>query len=205
MDPKLYSDYYKTDFGKEVLRIEVEYLHKELKNSKRVLSIGCGPALHEIIFANHHPEMEFFGLDISREMLFQAPKTPVNLDLIQCNAEQLCLKDNCIDMIYFIFSFEFIPDIEAALEEVKRVLVQNGKVIFMVSNIESWYIQNELSEAESYIRRKLNNLDSHYLQGVISKYLVVSSKELKLGIRGKEVFETDDPKWAALHVIKASK
>ena len=100
MDPKLYSDYYKTDFGQEILRIEVEYLIHELKGSKKVLSIGCGPALHEIIFAQQHPEMDFYGLDISREMMYQAPKTPINLDLIQCNAEQLCLRNNCIDLIY---------------------------------------------------------------------------------------------------------
>ena len=123
MDSKQYSDYYNTDFGQEILRIEVDYLSHELEASKRVLSIGCGPALHEARLANLLPEIDFIGLDISKDMLSQAPKLPTNIDLILCNAEQLCLKDNCIDLIYFIFSFEFISAIETALEEVKRVLM----------------------------------------------------------------------------------
>jgi len=205
MDPKLYSDFYKTDFGQEILRIEVEYLTHELKGSKRVLSIGCGPALHEILLAKQHPDMEFYGLDISRDMLFQAAKPPTNMDLILSNAEQLCVKENCIDLIYFIFSFEFISDIETTLEEVKRVLMPHGTVIFMVSNIESWYIQKELSEADSYIRRKLMQLDSQNLQNTILKYLVITSTEFMLGIRGEEVFDSEDPKWASLLVIKAVK
>ena len=205
MDTKLYSDFYKTVFGQEILQRELEFIDKELNGCERVLSIGYGLAIHEVQLAKLHPDIEMVGLDISKDMLAQAPGLPKNVDLILGNAEQLSIKDKSIDFIYFIFSFEFIPDIENTLREAKRVLIPNGKTIFMVANKNSWYVKKELDESNSYLKRKFENLDLENLCKIISKYLDITSTKLMLGIRDNKVFESEDPKWASLYMIKAIK
>lgn len=205
MDSKRYSDFYKNEFGQEILKREVEFLEEELNGCKKVLSIGCGPAIQEVCLANSNPEIELIGLDISKDMLSQAPRLPSNVDLVLCDVEKLCLKDESIDLVYFLTSLEFASDVDKALEETKRVIKQNGRAIFMVANIKSWYVQKELREVDSYIMRNYENMESEKLQRIISKYLTITSTSLMLGIHEEDVFESEDPKWASLIVIKTTK
>ena len=205
MKSKSYSDFYKTSFGQEILKIEVEFINKEIKGCKKILSIGCGPALHEVQLANLNFETEIIGLDISKDMLAQAPKLPYNVDLILGNAEDLCFKDDSFDFIYFLTSLEFTRNIDKSLLETKRILKPNGRAIFMVANINSWYIQKELKEIDSYIKQNLENMDSEKLKPIISKYFKITSTKLMLGINKEVIFESQDPKWASLFAIKSIK
>lgn len=205
MRSKHYSDFYKTSFGQEILKREVGFIKDELNECKKVLSIGCGSALHEAQLANLNPETEIIGLDISKDMLSQVPKLPNNVDLILGNAENLCFKDDSFDLIYFLTSLEFTNDVEKTLLETKRILKPNGRAIFMVANINSWYVQKELREVNSYIKRKIKDMEEENLKKIISKHLKIISFKLMLGIHKEEIFESEDPKWASLIVIKSIK
>jgi ubiquinone/menaquinone biosynthesis C-methylase UbiE len=205
MSSKRYSDFYRTNFGMEILKREVEFIEKELSGCKRILSIGCGPALHEVQLARSSPDIELIGLDISKDMLSQAPKLPKNVDLILGGAEQLPLRNESIDLVYFMTSLEFTSDVESALNETKRVMKPGGKAIFMVANIKSWYVQKELAEVDSYIKRNYENMDAENLKKIISRYLEINSMTLMLGIRGENIFDSEDPNWASLIVLKTTK
>lgn len=205
MGSKSYSDFYKTSFGQEILVREVEFIKKDLKGCKKVLSIGCGPALHEAQLANSNPETEIIGLDVSKDMLAQARELPTNVDLILGNAGKLCFKDDSFDLVYFLTSLEFTSDVDKTLLETKRILKPGGRAIFMMANINSWYVQKELKEVDSYIKRKLENIDSEKLKPIISKYFKITSTKLMLGIHKEEIFESEDPQWASLFVIKSIK
>lgn len=205
MDVKHYSDFYFTSFGREILAREVEFIKKELSGCKRILSIGCGPAFHEVQLARSSPDIEFIGLDISMAMLSQAPKLPKNVDLILGGAEQLPLQNESVDMIYFMTSLEFTSHVENALKETKRIMKPGGKAIFMAANIKSWYVQKELAEVDSYIKRKHEDMDAENLKKVISRYLDIISIKLMLGINGENIFDSEDPNWASLIVIKTTK
>ena len=69
-----YLKFYNSEFGKEVLKRELEIVESRLKGCKIVLSIGCGPAFLEARLHQLHPEINITGLDNSKEMIVRAEK-----------------------------------------------------------------------------------------------------------------------------------
>lgn len=200
-----YVDFYRTDFGQHALEIELDFLQEEIGGSEKILSIGCGPAVHESRLANSNPDIKFTGVDISQSMLAQAPVLPTNLKLCLGNAEQLEFEDEAFDLAYFLFSMAFVPNKQRAVQETCRVLRVGGKALFMVANIESWYIQKELAEESSYMHRKFRELDTTKFEALVRKYFKIDSCKYMLGIHEEEVFESEDPEWASLFVVKGIK
>ena len=188
-----------------ILDEEVSFLNQELRGCAKVLSIGCGPALHEFELAQRNPDIKLIGLDLNQEMLAQSPKLPSNLKLVLGNAEKIGFQNKTFELVYFLTSLEFVSDIAKALQEKSRVLKPAGKALFIVANIKSWYVQKELREVESYIKRNLENMEPERLKQMISKYFKINSTKYMLGIREEEVFESEDPEWASLYVINARK
>ena len=203
--PKKYSDFYFSSFGNNILEKELLILKSELSNCNSVLSIGCGPAVHEIELEKEFPAMNVICLDPSRDMLVEGQELSREMKLLQGSAEQLPLKDEIFDCVYFITSFEFIYNIVGALYETSRVLKPGGKALFLISNFNSWYFQKEFAEADSYFESKIQHLDNIELEETIANHFKIISLNLELGIKGEEVFDTTDPKWASLYVITAVK
>lgn len=202
---KKYSDFYKTPFGNNILEKELMILRRELNGSKSVLSVGCGPAVHEIQLTKSNPDLELICLDPSKTMLIEAQELSKEIKLLQGSAEQLPLKNESFDCVYFVTSFEFIDDIINALNETSRVLKLGGKVLFLILNSKSWYFQKEYAETDSYITGKIKRLDNLELRQFITNKLEIISINYALGIKGEEVFDTEDPKWASLYVVSALK
>ena len=42
IDIKKFVRFCETDFGKEILEKEIEYIYQELKDCQRILDVGCG-------------------------------------------------------------------------------------------------------------------------------------------------------------------
>ena len=138
-------------------------------------------------------------------MLAQAPGLPTNLNLVLSNAEQLEFKNETFDLVYFLFSMAFVTNKERAVQETHRVLKVGGKALFMVANIKSWYIQKELEEENSYMHRKFKELDTTKFETLVSKYFKIDTSRYMLGIHEERVFESEDPEWASLYVVKGIK
>ena len=202
---KKYSDYYKTPFGNNILEKELMILERELQGSRNILSVGCGAAVHEIQLSISNPDLEIICLDTSKTMLIEAQELSKEIKLLQGSAEQLPLKNEFFDCVYFITSFEFIDDTISALTETLRVLKLGGKALFLILNSKSWYFQKEYAEADSYITRKIKHLDYLELKQFITDKLEITSINYALGIKGDDVFDTEDPKWASLYVVSALK
>jgi ubiquinone/menaquinone biosynthesis C-methylase UbiE len=200
-----YVDYYRTEFGQQVLEIELDFIQDEIGDAKNILSIGCGPAVHESRLAKANTDIEFTGVDISQDMLSQADNVPSNLNLVLGSAEQLDFEDGTFDLAYFLFSMAFVNDKERAVQETQRVLKDGGKALFMVANIRSWYIQKELEEENSYMHRKFRELDTTEFEVLVGKYFKIETSRYILGIHEERVFISEDPKWASLFVVKGIK
>lgn len=200
-----YSSFYEAPFGKIILDKELEILKNELQGCIKVLSVGCGPAVHEVQLAGSQPELNVICLDPSEGMLAEGHKLSTELNLLRGIAEQLPFRNEIFDCIYFITSFEFIEDSISALKETSRVLKPDAKALFLISNFKSWYFQKEHTETGSYIELKIKHLDNAVLENAISSQFQIESVTLKLGIKGEEVFDTENPKWASLYVISAIK
>ncbi len=202
---KKYSHFYEAPFGNCILEKELVILNRELSGCKSVLSVGCGPAVHEIQLAKVNPDLDIICLDPSKDMLTEGQELSTDMKLLRGIAEQLPFKNAIYDCVYFITSLEFIEDSISALKETSRVLKPGGKALFLISNFKSWYFQKEYSEAGSYIEGKIKHLDNTKLNQAITEIFQIISINYKLGIRGEEVFDTEDPKWASLIVITSVK
>ena len=61
----------KSEFWKNAFKAELDYLLHQLKGTKGVLSVGCGPAIMEAGLAERG--FDVTGMDISKEVLGCAP------------------------------------------------------------------------------------------------------------------------------------
>jgi ubiquinone/menaquinone biosynthesis C-methylase UbiE len=100
------------------------------------VAVGTGLGFYEIVKRN--PNGTNIGVDISRGMLQKAEKrlgklTAVNYELKIGNAFQLEAEDDQFDLVVNSYMFDLIAfdDMDAVLEEFKRVLKKGGKLILV--------------------------------------------------------------------------
>jgi len=198
---KKYSDFYKTKIGKKILEKELEYVLKELKDCRDILSIGCGPAFLEAELARLNPQLKIVGLDISKEMLEDAPNS---IHVALGDAENMEFKDNSFDALLYVTSLEFIEDYKKAVKEAFRVLKPRGKVLILMLNPKSHYFQQEYNDKGSYIRRNIKHIDIEKLERFLSYYFSLKT-EYYLGIKNESIFDTTNSKFASLYIIKGIK
>ena len=188
----------KTEFWKKVFEAEIDYLLQELKGTKDVLSVGCGPAIIEAGLVEHG--FSVTGLDISKEALDQSPD---NIRTIVGSAEKMEFAPRSFDSVVYVASIQFIGKYKQAIEEVVRVLKSGGKLLVMLLNPESKFFKEKIKNPDSYIN-KIKHTDIREIEQMITEYFSVQT-EFFLGIRGQEIFESQDPNLASLYVIKGKK
>ena len=78
-----------------------------------------------------------FGFDLEEDQIvltelnFQLREIPFE-QLLTANAENLPFEDNCIDFIFLFGVLHHTPDTQKAIDEVCRVLNNDGQVIIML-------------------------------------------------------------------------
>ena len=101
--------------------------------SGRVLEIGIGSGLN-IPFYDAHKVEHLWGLDPSAEMWSIARKSAAAhhllAEFIQAGAESIPLDENSADTVVMTFTMCTIPDVPAALQEIRRVLKPSGRLIY---------------------------------------------------------------------------
>ena len=94
-------------------------------------------------------QSQLTGIEPSKEMLEQAHKkfdngekdTATTITLKQSSAEQLPLEDESQDMVVSTNAFHFFRDKERSLQEMKRVLKQNGTIIITDWCNDYWIVK----------------------------------------------------------------
>lgn len=99
----------------------------------RVLEIGIGTGLN-IPFYNASKVSHLWGLEPSAEMWAIAQKNAqqqhLDTEYVQSGAESIPLDNNCVDTVVMTYTMCSIPDINTAMDEIRRVLKPGGKLIF---------------------------------------------------------------------------
>src|SRR4051812_4353398 len=94
----------------------------------RVLDVGIGPGLNLPFFSQRVREV--FGLDPSSRLLARArgqtQRTQVHVHLLEGSAECIPLADRSMDTVVMTWTGCSIPDVSAALGEMRRVLSPAG-------------------------------------------------------------------------------
>lgn len=117
----------------------------------KVLELGCGPGKFWFKNQNYiNSDLEIVVSDFSKSMLKIAKE---KLDSVnhefkfeEINAENIPYEDNTFDVIIAQHMIYFVPDIEKALSEIKRVLAPNGVFYVTANSCESMKELNELVE-----------------------------------------------------------
>ena len=198
-EDKKYLNFYNTKFGQEVLEKELEFVESKLKDCKSMLSIGCGPAYLEARIHQHHPEINITCLDNSDKMIVHASKS---LHLNIGDAQNLGFNDNSFETVVYVTSLEFIASYKKSIRETHRVLKPKRKLLILMLNPKSNYFNDEYSDKNSYIRKNIRNIDIKEIISFISKYFIIENEEYFLGIKDKEIFESNNPKLAGLYVLE---
>ena len=99
----------------------------------RVLEVGMGPGLNIPFYDAERVEM-VWGLEPSEGMRRKAQenlaKAPFPVEWLGLPGEQIPLDDKSADTVLLTYTLCTIPDFEAALAQMRRVLKPGGKLIF---------------------------------------------------------------------------
>jgi arsenite methyltransferase len=98
----------------------------------RLLELGCGPGLYACRFAKDFPQMTTTGIDLSKRLIRRARTRANNLHLQNCNfiegdAQALAELPHSVDAVIVSRLFLIVPDKEAVLAEIFRVLRPGGR------------------------------------------------------------------------------
>ena len=118
----------------------------------KVLEIGIGSGLN-LPFYDKTKIDEIWGLDPSEELSVMAKQVAneesMEVKFISSGAEDIPLPDNYFDSVLVTYTMCTIPEVQRANQEIRRVLKDNGKMIFCEhgeapdQNIRKW--QNRIN------------------------------------------------------------
>ncbi|MBN1158752.1 MAG: bifunctional demethylmenaquinone methyltransferase/2-methoxy-6-polyprenyl-1,4-benzoquinol methylase UbiE [Bacteroidales bacterium] len=102
-----------------------------------VLDVACGTADSAISIQRSTGSSQITGIDISGEMLqighkkIRRKQLSDKIDLIECNAEQLCFAESSFDAATVLFGIRNFHDRELSLREIHRVLRKQGVLLIV--------------------------------------------------------------------------
>lgn len=187
-----FVEFCESDFGSSVMDREAAYIADRLADPNRVLDVGCGIGAIEKRLG-----YDVVGLDVSMPMLEEARRRTDDL-YVNGDATDLPFPPDSFDAVISVTTFEFLDEYQTAVDEIRRVLQPDGQVVVLLLNQQSRYFRRHMERDESYFHRAQHRPEA------IAEYMSSSfdlRSEYFLGIDGEDVFDTDDPQWAAIYSV----
>jgi ubiquinone/menaquinone biosynthesis C-methylase UbiE len=94
------------------------------------------------------------GLEITRDFIAQTGIN--NINIVNANAESLPFEDNSFDLIYSSYAFQYVPNKQTALAEIKRVLKPGGYFFCVVPSTG-----NRINAAKSYYKTLFKKMPAY--------------------------------------------
>jgi ubiquinone/menaquinone biosynthesis C-methylase UbiE len=164
--------------------------------SGRVLEIGSGSGLNLPLYTDKVQHV--FGLEPSAYLRDKAQElvaeAPFSVDLIAASAEAIPLEQNSVDTVVSSWTLCSIPDIEASLQEIRRVLRPDGRFIFIEhgrspeSNISRW-------------QDRLVPVSTRLLGCSLNRPMDILIKEAGFRLTAMEAGYVDGPRLISYHYI----
>ena len=134
-----------------------DYMHKVIRfgdyEGKRILEIGCGSGIDSVEFLRYEAE-EVISLDwtkssvsMTKQLLEESHQKGC---IIQADASHLPFNSNSFDVVYSFGVLHHIPDIEAVIKDIHRILRVDGILLTM------FYNRNSLLYSYSILNRGIN-------------------------------------------------
>ncbi len=105
----------------------------EAKVPARILDVGAGPGRACGAMKKRWPKSEVIALDLALPMLREVPKQtrfwrPIRR--VCADATRLPIADGSVDLIFSSLCLQWVPDLPVALAEFRRVLREDGLLLF---------------------------------------------------------------------------
>ncbi len=100
----------------------------ELPRGARVLDLGCGVGATAATCRAEF-DLDAVGLDVSAKMLVEAHEQHPALPLVQAPGARLPFGDGAVDAVLAECVLSLMPDLDAALADIRRVLREDGLLI----------------------------------------------------------------------------
>jgi len=152
----------------------LKYLDPKMNES--ILDIACGTGELTLKIANHG--CESYGIDLSPDAINQSKKNSdregIRCDFQIANAENLPFSNGQFDKVISNCALEHFQNDIKALEEMNRVLKENGELVLSVDSF-SYPINQELKRKHSLTYNVVN----YYTKESIQKKLIKADFELQ--------------------------
>ena len=132
-----YDNYYKTEVGNQIDRIEKELINELIKDIPRVkmLELGAGTGHWSDFFIRQG--FQVTGIDSSEAMLQVAKTKKLDAAFQLASAENIPFGNASFEVISSITMLEFVDDRERVVQEIGRVLKKDGWLILGCLNAKS--------------------------------------------------------------------
>jgi ubiquinone/menaquinone biosynthesis C-methylase UbiE len=129
--PQNYEKYFVAAIGRPLAQDLVETA--SLRAGERVLDVACGTGIVARLAAERVGSTgSVVGLDLNPGMLAVARSLTPSIEWHETSAESMPFQDQAFDVVLCQMGLQFVQDKPAALREVRRVLVPEGRFIFNV-------------------------------------------------------------------------
>lgn len=164
---------------------------------RQILDIGCHGGTFTEIISQKFPQAKVFGIDISPEAIKYGRKRRPKINFQVANAQQLPFPDKSFDLVTCFDTFEHLPDSQTVLVEIKRVLTDNGEVIFLIPTENLlfkmvWWFWTKFGPGRVWWETHIQNFNGHKLDKILEK-------------GGFEIDKRKIINWEMLILIKAKK
>lgn len=123
-----------------------------------ILDVGIGPGVSGISIKDRLPTAKVVGLDFSARMLKVAQRyisrTGVEIELVEADAKAMPFEDAHFDIVTGHSFLYLLPEREAVVEEIWRVLKPGGRVVFLEPHADATW--GELLRVEGEPKFKLS-------------------------------------------------
>lgn len=115
------------------------FLQRQWKKAPKILDLGCGDGTNLIWLADYGDRV--YGSDYNLTRLTRAHHRSADHCFFLADILNYPVCDNAFDVVYFNHVLEHIPDDEAALRQVRRILKPDGLLILGTPNEGAWWWQ----------------------------------------------------------------
>ncbi|MGH9594107.1 MAG: class I SAM-dependent methyltransferase [Bryobacteraceae bacterium] len=122
------------DFGRRHVLDGIMLSRALMRSPKNALDVGCGEGRFCRMLKRH--SVQITGIDPTPALLTAASKRDKDGTYIEAAAERLPFRDGTFDLAVSYLSLIDIPNVEAAIPEIARVLKPNGALL--IANLTSF-------------------------------------------------------------------
>jgi SAM-dependent methyltransferase len=104
------------------------------RGGESVLDVGCGGGSYYTAIQNNWPGLSYQGLDFSPGMLAKHPATH---KVILADAQNIPCTQHSFDVVMANHMLYYMPDIDSAIDEFRRVLKPDGVLIVATNSVQN--------------------------------------------------------------------